>query len=340
METLMTHPKPLRFGVLGAAKIARSFVAAVAKSELIDVMAVASRDLEKGTAFAREFDITRVHGSYDALLEDPSVQAVYVPLPNTLHAEWVIKALTAGKHVLCEKPIAVSSADAREMYETARRHGVYLAEAYPYRAQQQTLELQRLLADGAIGRVQTIHACFGVMFNDPANIRLDPDRGGGALLDAGSYAMNFVRMIAGEKPDRVNALARWGNSGVDLSVVANLDFPSGLLGQITCSFNTAYHRHALIAGTDGILETTFLNSPPDAGPPEFHIRRGIPATTPRETITVAGGSGFFAEAESFALAVAEGPARWTGCTEAESVDTIATLEAIARSVRSGHWESV
>jgi predicted dehydrogenase len=200
--------------------------------------------------------------------------------------------------------------------------------------------LQRLLAEGAIGRVQTVHACFGVTFTDPANIRLDPDRGGGALLDAGSYAMNFMRMVAGENPTRVNAVARWANSGVDLTVIANLDFASGLLGQITCSFSTAYHRHALIAGTDGILETTFLNSPPDAGLPEIHLRRGIAASTPRETITLAGKNGFRAEAESFALTIAQGPAHWTGSTEQESVDTVSALEAIARSVRSGNWETV
>lgn len=336
----MNDLKPLRIGVLGAAKIARSFAAGVAKSALVDVAAVASRDLDKGRAFASELGIDRVHGSYEALLDDPTLEAVYVPLPNTLHAQWVIKALDAGKHVLCEKPIAVSSADAYRMFDAARRNRVHLAEAYPYRAQEQTLELQRLLAAGAIGRIQTVHACFGVTFTDPANIRLDPDRGGGALLDAGSYAMNFMRMVAGEKPTRVNALARWADSKVDLTVIANLEFASGLLGQITCSFSTAYHRHALIAGTDGILETTFLNSPPEAGPPEIHLRRGIPSSTPRETITVAGKNGFLAEAESFALTIARGPAHWTGSTEQESVDTIASLEAIARSVRSGNWETV
>ena len=336
METI----KPLRFGVLGAAKIARSFIASVAASELVDVVAVASRDLEKGRQFASELGVPRTHGSYEALIDDPAIDAVYVPLPNTLHAEWVIKALDAGKHVLCEKPIAVSKTDTLAMFDAARRNRRFLAEAYPYRAQEQTLAVRRLLDEGAIGRVQTVFACFGVKFSDPSNIRLDPERGGGALLDAGSYATNMVRMIAGEKPSRVNAIARWAETKVDLTVIANLEFPSGVLGQISCSFNTAYHRHALITGTDGILETTFLNSPPEAGPPDIHLRRGIPATTPRETITLAGGSGFLAEAESFARAVALGPGHWTGCTEQESVDTIATLEAIARSIRSGNWESV
>jgi predicted dehydrogenase len=336
----MEKIKPLRIGVLGAANIARSFIAGVGPSELVDIVAVASRDLDKGRKFACELNVPRAHGSYEALLDDPDIDAVYVPLPNTLHAEWVINALNAGKHVLCEKPLAVSTADTLAMFDAARRNRRFLAEAYPYRAQQQTLALRRLLDEGAIGRVQTIFACFGVKFSDPANIRLDPERGGGALLDAGSYAMNMVRMVAGEKPSRVNAIARWAQTKVDLTVIANLEFPGGLLGQIACSFNTAYHRHALIAGTDGILETTFLNNPPDAGPPEIHLRRGIPATTLRETITLTGGSGFLAEAESFARAVALGPEHWTGSTEQESIDTIATLEAIARSIRSGNWEQV
>ncbi|MBN3807406.1 Gfo/Idh/MocA family oxidoreductase [Paraburkholderia sp. Ac-20336] len=332
--------KPLRFGVLGAAKIARSFIAGVASSPLIDVVAVASRDLEKARQFASEVGVPRAHGSYEALLADPDIEAIYVPLPNTMHAEWVIKALDAGKHVLCEKPIAISKDETVAMFEAARRNGRFLAEAYPYRAQEQTLALRRLLDEGAIGRVQTVFACFGVKFSDPANIRLDPERGGGALLDAGSYAMSMVRMVAGEKPTRVNAVARWSDTKVDLTVIANLEFPSGLLAQIACSFNTAYHRHALISGTDGILETTFLNSPPDAGLPEIHLRRGVPATTPRETISVAGGNGFLAEAESYARAVALGAEHWNGSSEQESIDTIATLEAIARSIRSGNWENV
>ena len=336
----MENIQPLRFGVLGAARIARTFITGVAPSPLVDVVAVASRDREKGRQFASELGVPRSHDSYDALLADADIDAVYVPLPNTLHAEWVIKALDAGKHVLCEKPIAVSKAETLAMFDAARRNGVFLAEAYPYRAQPQTLELRRLLDEGAIGRVQTVFACFGFKFGDTANIRLDPERGGGALLDAGSYAVNMVRMVAGEKPARVSAVARWSDTKVDLTVTANLEFANGVLGQIACSFNTAFHRHALIAGTDGILETTFLNSPPEAGPPEIHLRRGVPSTTPRETIVLPGGSGFLAETERFVRAVRAGREQWNGSTEAESVDTIATLEAIARSIRSGTWESV
>jgi predicted dehydrogenase len=170
----MGQIKALRFGVLGAAKIARSFIAGVGPSELVDIVTVASRDLEKGKQFANETGVPRAHGSYEALIDDPNVDAIYVPLPNTLHAEWVTKALNAGKHVLCEKPIAISETDTLAMFEAAR----LLAEAYPYRAQEQTLAVRRLLDEGAIGRVQTVFACFGVKFADPSNIRLDPERGG------------------------------------------------------------------------------------------------------------------------------------------------------------------
>ncbi|MCA8093454.1 Gfo/Idh/MocA family oxidoreductase [Burkholderia anthina] len=336
----MQNIQALRFGVLGAANIARSFVAGVAGSPWIDVVGVASRDLEKSRQFAKEVRIPNAYGSYEALLDDQSIDAVYVPLPNTLHAEWVIKALDAGKHVLCEKPLAVTAEDARRMFDAARRNERFLAEAYPYRAQEQTLELQRLLADGAIGTVQTVHASFGVTFTDPANIRLDPARGGGVLLDAGSYAMNFVRMVAGEAPVRASAMVRWGETGIDRTVVANLEFPSGVLGQITCSFSTAYHRHALIAGSAGILETTFLNHPPEAGPPEIHLRRGVLSSTRRDTLVLSGGNGFRAEAESFFRAIVEHPDAWTGCSEQESIDTLAALEAVARSIRSGQTETV
>src|SRR6201996_5707316 len=148
----MDKMKPLRFGVLGAAKIARSFIAGVGPSECVDVVAVASRDLAKGKQFASELGVPRVHGSYEALIDDPNIDAVYVPLPNTLHAEWVIKALNAGKHVLCEKPIAISKTDTLAMFDAARRNRRFLAEAYPYRAQEQTLAGRRLLDEGAIGR--------------------------------------------------------------------------------------------------------------------------------------------------------------------------------------------
>jgi predicted dehydrogenase len=196
------------------------------------------------------------------------------------------------------------------------------------------LKLRELLAAGAIGKVQLIRSSFGVAFSDPANIRLKPDVGGGALLDAGSYAVSLVRLVAGERPSRVNAVARWAETGVDRSVVATLEFPSGILAQISCSFATCYHRRALIAGDAGTIETTYRNHPPIGGPPILTVRRGTVVTAPLEIIEVAGGNGFLAEAESFQQFVAHGPARWTGATRDESIDIALTLEAILQSARS------
>jgi xylose dehydrogenase (NAD/NADP) len=336
----MTVSQSLRFGILGAANIARAFAVAVADSDRVKVVAVASRDLKKARTFAQEFGIERAHGSYEAMLRDPDIDAVYIPLPNTQHAEWAIRSAEAGKHILCEKPIAVTAADARAMFDAAHKHGVHLAEAYPYRSQPQTLKTRELLASGAIGRVQWIHATFGFTCTDPNNIRLDPTLGGGALLDAGSYPVSFVRMVAGERPIRVHASARWSETGVDRTVVASIEFNGGLLAQIACSFATAFHRRALIAGDAGMLETTYLNDPPEGGPPAIRLSQGIHNDAWSGTIETTGGSGFKAEAENFQEMVRYGLDRWTGSTEIESIDTILTLEALARSAHSGAWETV
>lgn len=333
----MTTQSPLRFGILGAANIARAFANGVRPSTCVEVVALASRDAAKGQAFAQEIGVGRVHASYDALLRDPEVDAVYIPLPNTLHAEWVMRAAQAGKHILCEKPLAISAAETRNMFEAAREHGVHLAEAYPYRAQPQTLKLRELLAEGAIGRPQLIQASFGFPFSDPANIRLSPALGGGALLDAGSYVASFVRMVAGKLPQRVHACAQWASSGVDRTLVATLAFEDGLMAQMACSFATAFHRNALVVGDAGSLQTSFLNSPPEGGPASLQLRRGLRATVPLETIETAGGNGFLAEAEAFEKLVRLGAAHWTGSTPEESIDTAVMLDALLQSAKTGDW---
>ncbi len=326
---------PLRIGVLGAANIARAFISGVAPSKTIAVAAVASRDKAKAEAFARETGVARALGSYEALLADPEIDAIYNPLPNTLHAEWSIRALEAGKHVLCEKPLATTAADARAMFAATRKAGRHLVEAYPYRPQAQTRKLTELVAAGAIGRVQLIRSSFGVYFDDRSNIRLRPDVGGGALLDAGSYAVSLVQLVARRRPVRVTATAQMFESGVDRTTVATLEYADGLLAQVACSFATAYHRHAQIAGDAGVIDCTYLNHPPVGGPPNLTIRRGAKNTDPVETIEMPGGNGFLLEAESFAELVADGPSRWTGATPDESVDIAMTLEAILASVKSG-----
>ncbi|MBM3548761.1 MAG: Gfo/Idh/MocA family oxidoreductase [Alphaproteobacteria bacterium] len=336
---------PLRLGILGAANIARLFTRGVAGSPLVTVDAVASRDAAKAAEFAKAEGIPRSHGSYEALLADPAIEAIYIPLPNDLHAEWTIRAAAAGKHVLCEKPLAMTGAEAHAMFAAARAHGIHLAEAYPYMSQPQTLRMRELLAE--IGRVQLVTAMFGFSLTtpegaplgDPANIRLNPARGGGGLRDAGTYSMSLARIATGERPSRVLASAKWTQSGVDQVIAATVEFPSGAIAQVSCCMSGAFHRAAVIVGERGVIETSYLNHGLD-GKLLLRVRRGTAGTLPLETLEVEGVSGFRAEAESFARMVREKPAHWNGASEAESIDIVLALDAIAASARSGSWEAV
>jgi D-xylose 1-dehydrogenase (NADP+, D-xylono-1,5-lactone-forming) len=323
----------LRVGILGAANIARAFVSGVRPSSRVVVVAVASRSADKAERFARETGVARSHGTYEELLSDPAVDAIYNPLPNSMHAEWSIRACEAGKHVLCEKPLCTTGADALAMFEAARRNGVHLVEGYPYRAQPQTLQLLELISSGCVGKLQLIQASFGFTLAPGPNIRIEAPLGGGALMDAGTYPVSLVRMVAKERPSRVSAVAEWVH-GVDQALAATIEFKSGLLAQISCSFRTSMHRHALIAGTDGIVQTTFLNHPPLGRPAELLLKRGVPADKDFETLHATPMNGFLAEAESFA-ALAQGTGPWNGPSPDESIDIAVTLQAMLQSARSG-----
>jgi D-xylose 1-dehydrogenase (NADP+, D-xylono-1,5-lactone-forming) len=324
---------PLRIGILGTARIARSFISGVAPSKAVEVTALASREAVKAQEFAKEVGVQRSFGSYAELLADPNVDAVYIALPNSLHAEWAIRAIQAGKHVLCEKPLAATADQVRAMFAAARSHGVMLAEGFPYRSQPHTAKLQELLQAGMIGKVQTIQAAMGFTVLDPLNIRLNPTLAGGVLMDAGIYPVSLIRLLAGERPARVYAAARWHAGGVDQTLIASLEHPSGLLAQISCSFTTATHRQALIAGTEGIILTTFMNNPPLDRPAEFQLKRGLSWDSPYETIGVPAVNGFRAEAESFERLIRLGPTHWTGATPDESLDIMLTLDALLASAR-------
>jgi predicted dehydrogenase len=336
----MITRKRIRIGVLGAANIARQFTAGCAPSADVEVVAVASRGLEKAKRFAKEVGIERALGSYEALLVDPDIDAIYNPLPNSMHAEWSIRAAEAGKHVLCEKPLAMDAEEVRAMFAAAEKNGVLLREGYPYMAQQQTAIMRQWIAEGAIGKVKLIRANFSVFFEDPANIRLIPALGGGALYDAGSYAVSLVRIAAGTRPTRVQALAQYDSNGVDRTMIASLEFADGALAQVSCSFATAFHRDASIGGDKGVIETNYLNHPPASGPAVLQIRRSVALGTPLEPVVVPDGNGFRLEAESFARLVCGDNAAWTGATPQESIDIAMTMDAMRKSGRDGSWVTV
>jgi predicted dehydrogenase len=325
---------PLRIGILGAAKIARGFVAGVSSSTRVTVAAVASRDDDKARAFAREFSIGRHFGSYEGLLADREIDAVYIPLPNSLHAEWSIRAVRAGKHVLCEKPLSATAGEARAMFDAARQHGVHLVEGYPYRAQPQTLKLRELVDAGVIGDVRLIQSSFGFTLGGE-NIRWSPQLAGGALMDIGTYPVSLVRMIAKACPIRVQAVAEWTGGGVDRSLAATLQFESGLFAQIACSFSTCVHRQALIAGSNGVIQTTYLNHTSTPAQAVLQLRVGTDKNAVDSTVLTSAVNGFLAEAESFERLVRGGPTQWSGTTPAESIDIMLTVEAILKSARSG-----
>jgi predicted dehydrogenase len=246
------------WGVLGAAGIAVGMVIpAIQQSSRGRVVALGSRDQAKAKAAAVNLGIERVHASYEAVLADPGVDAVYIPLPNSLHVEWIMKAAAAGKHVLCEKPIALTAAEATAATTECARRGVKLMEGFMYRFHPQTLRVQELLASGVIGEVREAHVHLSVNFidvADPGNVRFLPALGGGALLDMGCYTVNAARMIFNAEPRR--AIAHLGidnRYNVDRHVHGVLEFDQGI-ALISCGFDAQGLGHYSITGTKGMIE--------------------------------------------------------------------------------------
>ena len=328
--------KPLQIGILGAANIARQFAAALQSCPTAQVAAIASRSEDNAKSFAESFGIPKHYGNYKALLNDPKLDIIYIPLPNDMHAEWAIKAAEHGKHVLCEKPLCLGIAQAKAMFAAAKLYNVMLLEAYPYWFQPQTRELLNVLQAGAIGEVRSIQAAFGFTIAQPlGNIRLNPEKGGGALLDAGSYAMSMVRLVMGEAPIRVCALPTWADSGVDISLQATLEFTRQRSAQLSCAMNVANHRRATIIGTSGVIETEYLNHTSPQLPSQLRLRQGSGFGIPFKDIPAATGNGFRFGAEAFAEVINTRDYAAIQRAEQASLDIAQTLEALALSARTG-----
>jgi D-xylose 1-dehydrogenase (NADP+, D-xylono-1,5-lactone-forming) len=324
---------PLRLGILSTARIAHGFVSALQASSRVQVVAVASRNPEQAQAFAATHGLPRVHASYDELLADAEIDAIYNPLPNSLHAAWTERALQAGKHVLCEKPLTLTLAEALPLFQLARARQRVLLEAFPYRYQPQPQCLRSLIQAGAIGDVRLVQASFGFCITDPHNVRFDASLGGGALLDAGCYAASLARLAVGAAPVSALAQARWGDTGVDLALTGTVHYASGAVAQIACSMDTAVHRQALVVGSLGSLQTDYLNHTSDTQPGYLNYRRGSGWDAPTESRPYARGNGFVFEAEHFADLIS-GQAS-DGGDALLSLQNMATLEALLRSAREG-----
>ncbi|WP_165229967.1 Gfo/Idh/MocA family protein [Aquisphaera insulae] len=262
----------LRWGILGCARISRrGLIPGIKGSKSGALTAIASRELEKARAWGDEFGIPRVHGDYAALLADPELDAVYIPLPNELHAPWVKAAADAGKHVLCEKPLALNAEEAASMVAHCRDRGVILMEAFMWRHQPRTLTLRDRIAQGLIGDLRLIRASFSFPIEGD-DWRLDTARGGGSLWDVGCYGVSTARLFAASEPDSIRARAHFGPSGVDMSLAASLSFPGGVLASIDCSFEQPFRCTYEIVGTRGVIEVPDAYLPPSGSPPMAVLR--------------------------------------------------------------------
>lgn len=301
--------RKLRWGILSTADIARKkVVPGMWRGRRSEVVAIASRDEVTARRVAADLEIPTGHGSYEALLLDPQVEAVYIPLPNHLHADWTIAAAEAGKHVLCEKPLALTSAEAQRMVDACDAAGVVLAEAFMYRHHPSWVETMRLVRSGAIGRVRAVDTWFSYFNDDPTNIRNIADVGGGALYDIGCYAINVARWVFDGEPTRVRAaIERDPISGVDVLTTGLLEFETGI-STFGVSTRLEPDQRVSIYGSDGRISVEIpFNIPPDRPTHVFVTKGGDPPVAPStECLTFEVADPYGAEADSFVAAVLDG----------------------------------
>jgi predicted dehydrogenase len=260
---------PVKWGIVSTADINRKVIPGAHASDKVDLVAVASREEARAEAYAREWGIPRAYGSYENLLADAEIEAVYISLPNTLHVEWSIKALEAGKHVLCEKPFTRHPEEADEAFDVAEREGRLLSEAFMYRHNPQTAKLVELVRDGAIGEFRLIRSAFSYGLYDAANIRLRTDVEGGALMDVGCYNVSGSRLLGGE-PERVWGEAWHGPSGTDWIFAGILRFPESVIATFDCGTALPERDELEAIGSEGSL---FLDDPWHCNVPIIELRR-------------------------------------------------------------------
>jgi predicted dehydrogenase len=322
----------LRWGILSTADIARrKVVPGMRAAERCEVVAIASRDRDHAESVASELGIPTAHGSYEALLADPAVDAVYVPLPNHLHAEWTIAAAQAGKHVLCEKPMALTAADAERMIAACDDAGVRLMEAFMYRLHPSWLAVRALVAAGRIGRLSAVQSWFSYFNDDPHDIRNINDAGGGALYDIGCYCVNLSRMLFGSEPVRVEgSVLRDPVNGTDVLAGGLLEFTDGV-ATFTCSTRVETDQRVHVYGTHGRISIGIpFNIPPHL-PTEVTVTAGgdPPVAPASEVLRFAPADPYGVEADAFAAAVLED--RPTPVPPQDAVENLRVIERLFAS---------
>jgi predicted dehydrogenase len=319
-------PTSLRIGILGAAPIAvRAVIRPARRQPNVEVAAVAARDPARARRYAARQRIPSIHRSYAALLEDPAIDAVYIALPNSLHAEWSIRALRAGKHVLCEKPLAANAREAEQMARVAADSGRVLAEAFHYRYHPLAARLKAILDSGEIGQIQRIETEFSVPLIRPRSIQFRYDLGGGATMDVGCYAINLLRFLASAEPQVVHAQARLLRPQVDRLMTAEFRFGDGCTGRITCALLSArlLRAGASVYGAAGQVDVMFPFLPH-----YFHrisVRSG--GTTRHEQLE--GETTYFYQLHAFARAM-----RGEAPMLTDTADAIANMRVIDATYRA------
>lgn len=329
----------VRWGVLSTARIGLDkVIPAMQRGQWSTIEAIASRDFKKARDVARELGIPKAYGSYEELLADPEIEAVYNPLPNHLHVPWSTRAALAGKHVLCEKPIGLNVPEALELLEVQKRTGMHIQEAFMVRAHPQWIGTRALIKEGRIGDLRSIMGYFSYFNRDSANIRNVPEYGGGALMDIGCYPINISRFIFDEEPTRVSGLVeRDPEWEIDRLTSAILDFPSGQ-SIFTCSTQISAHQRMEFFGTEGRIEVLIPFNAPPGKPSRINIAgaSGI-FGGPMRTKEFKPANQYTIQGDLFSRSIREGTEQPVPLQDA--VRNMEVIDAIFRSAQSGRWES-
>ena len=331
-----------KWGVMGNATIARKCVIpAICKSRNGKIHALATRTPDQAAPLAAEHPIDHIYDNYDTLLTDPEVALVYIPLPNHLHHPWTIKALEAGKHVLCEKPLARNGKEAREMAAAAEANGKLLMEAFMYRFHPRSRRIKQLVSEGAIGTPRLVRSafCFRMSdseWSDPPNVRLNPEMGGGALLDVGCYSVSVARWLLGAEPSQVQAQAEYDQGGVDVHMTGTLGFTDIGLASFEASFITALQQTYCISGSDGVIELPHNAFVPWENEAVFYLREKDQETGQKHIIP--GADEYQLMVEHFSDAA-------MGQTDlrfpiSDSIGNMRVLDALAQAARTGQTVKV
>ena len=319
----------VRWGVLGTAKIALTkVIPAMQRSEWCEIAAIASRDFAKADESAERLNIPKAYGTYEELLADNSIEAVYIPLPNHLHVRWTIKAAEAGKHTLCEKPIALNATEARTLINVRDRTGVRIQEAFMVRTHPQLLEARKLIHSGKIGALRSITGFFSYFNPDPTNIRNQLELGGGALMDIGCYPINISRFMYETEPRRVLSLIeRDAENGTDTLTTAVLDFLNGH-STFTCSTRLAPYQRMIFHGTEGRIEVLIPFNAPHEHPTQILLND--------ETIEFPICDQYEIQGTLFSRAIREN--REQEIPLEDAINNMSVIDAVFRSATTKHWE--